>query len=172
MKQARFLLILLIGFSAALAACQPTTAAETSQADVSMTDAHADKTAVTTKGEVIPLRQATLSFQSGGPVLSVMVSNGDLVQAGDPLVQLDDTNQQIALTQAEARLAQAQANLQTAESLLALAQTNLETARLGMTAAQTRSDILTEDPSARADSCPGKPGGGSSGPCGYGGSQS
>ncbi len=103
---------------------------------------------VSAEGVIVPLRHARLSFQTGGRVVEVLVAEGDSVQAGDVLVRLDDTNQEIAVTQAEAGLLQTQANLQTAESQLAAAQANLQSAQTGVVVAQTQLALITAEPSA------------------------
>ena len=48
----------------------------------------------------------SISPQVSGTVVSIRADDTDLVHAGDVLVQLDDTDAKVALTQAEARLAE------------------------------------------------------------------
>jgi len=55
---------------------------------------------VTASGTVVPDQEAQLAFLVGGTVKSVNVAIGDEVKAGQVLVQLDDTTQQIQLDQA------------------------------------------------------------------------
>lgn len=60
---------------------------------------------ISATGEVVPAAWATLSAQTGGTVMEVLVEPGDEVAAGDPLVRLDPTDAQLAVQQAEAALA-------------------------------------------------------------------
>ena len=64
---------------------------------------------VAAEGVVLPLADAQLSFQTGGQLVDVLVEEGDLVSAGDPLLKLDSIDQEIAVSQAEAAFTQAQA---------------------------------------------------------------
>lgn len=66
---------------------------------------------VSVSGEVVPEAWATLSAQTGGTVVEVLVEPGDEVAAGDLLVRLDPTDAQLAVLQAEAALEAAQAQL-------------------------------------------------------------
>ena len=61
------------------------------------------------EGQVQPAQAVSLSFQTGGVVAEILVSEGEQVQAGQPLLRLDDAQQQIALQRAQAQLAQAEA---------------------------------------------------------------
>jgi multidrug resistance efflux pump/uncharacterized protein YraI len=63
------------------------------------------------EARVVPNREANLSLASSGIVASVLVSEGDFVIVGTPLVRLNTERQQAALAQAEAYLRNAQANL-------------------------------------------------------------
>jgi HlyD family secretion protein len=90
------------------------------------------------QGYVTPVRAADLAFRTGGRVVQVMVKEGDLVKAGQPLVKLQDADLKAALAQAQADLArlqagarpeeiaQAQAELQVAEGQVAAAAAELE----------------------------------------------
>jgi HlyD family secretion protein len=68
---------------------------------------------VSASGKLLPARWANLSFlpAGGGPVVEVKVQTGDIVEAGQVLVRLDDTDAQLALAQANAALKMAQAQL-------------------------------------------------------------
>lgn len=141
-----FTLILFIAL-VGLSACQATssTEAETASADTP-TEVEA-ASPIRTKGQIVPMKKSTLAFPVGGQVTGVFVKDGDLVTEGQPLAQLDDTLQKIAVSQAEANLAQAEANLLTVAALPALAQADLEAAQIGVMVAQTQLDLLTADPS-------------------------
>jgi multidrug resistance efflux pump len=129
--------------SAANAQAQPETATEADST------AAGDDSWITAKGQIIPLRHAALSFQIGGQINEILVSEGEAVEAGASLLRLEDAAQRIAVSQAEAQLAQAQAALQTGESRLAAAQAELATKQLAAGSAQTQLAILTADPSAQ-----------------------
>ncbi len=64
---------------------------------------------ISAEGRVVPVRDAQLAFQSGGVVSRVLVSAGDAVAAGDPLVRLATTERQAAVDQAEGAVAAARA---------------------------------------------------------------
>jgi HlyD family secretion protein len=64
---------------------------------------------VIAEGRVIPAQDASLSFQTGGVVGEVLVKEGDLVQAGQPLIRLvGDEQIQAAVSTAELELLSAQ----------------------------------------------------------------
>lgn len=64
---------------------------------------------VTVDGRVVPLRAADLVFAATGVISDVLVAEGDQVEQDALLAQLDDTQQQAAIRQARATVAQAQA---------------------------------------------------------------
>lgn len=66
---------------------------------------------VSAEAYVVPIREANLSFETAGRVDQVLVEEGDAVQKGDVLIQLDDVAQQAGLARAQANLTNAQANL-------------------------------------------------------------
>ena len=63
------------------------------------------------EGRVVPMRSAALSLPSAGVVISVPVTLGQQVAAGQVLAQLDTRQLALQLAQAEANLATAQARL-------------------------------------------------------------
>lgn len=67
-------------------------------------------------GSIVPAREVTLSFSSGGKVAEVLVAEGDTVSASQPLVRLETDELELQVAQAEASLRQAELNL---EKLLA-----------------------------------------------------
>lgn len=104
---------------------------------------------VSAEAFVVPVREANLSFETGGRVAEVLVEEGDRVSEGDPLIRLDDAILQAGLASAEAGLANAQANLAdvtagaTPEEI-AQAQANLDKAQAGLAqllAGPTKEDI-------------------------------
>ncbi|TKJ31507.1 MAG: hypothetical protein CEE40_01600 [Chloroflexi bacterium B3_Chlor] len=85
-------------------------------------------------GVVLPFRFATLSFKMGGVVEEVLVEEGDQVQEGQLLVQLDKSDLGEAVAQAEAALGTAQASLGQVEAAsraeeLAVAQASVAAAQ-------------------------------------------
>jgi len=90
------------------------------------------------QGYVIPVQHADLSLGTSGRVAQVLVTEGDQVKAGQPLVKLQDTALKAALAQAQADLkylqngarleeiAVVQASLDIAQSQLEVAQADLK----------------------------------------------
>jgi HlyD family secretion protein len=66
---------------------------------------------VNTTGTILPEKQTALGFKSAGRVAKVLVKEGQTVKAGDVLAQLDTTDLEYAVAQAELSLASAQAQL-------------------------------------------------------------
>src|SRR6266508_4785993 len=61
------------------------------------------------EGKVVPLQSSVLSLPTGGLVTAVLVTEGDRVTVGQPLIRLDRARAEANLAQAEANLAQTQA---------------------------------------------------------------
>lgn len=74
-------------------------------------DLRTSESAVIAQAIVKPVRAAELGFTSSGRVKTLLVHEGEIVTAEQPLVQLDDTRQLVAVAQARAGLQQAQAQL-------------------------------------------------------------
>ncbi len=64
---------------------------------------------VSAEGNIVPLRDALLSFPTGGEVVEIIAGKGAVVASGDPILQLDATDQEIALVQAQAAVEIAEA---------------------------------------------------------------
>jgi HlyD family secretion protein len=99
-------------------------------------------------GEVVPAEWTTLSVQTGGTVMEVLVEPGDEVSAGDMLVRLDTTDAQLAVQQAEAALetGRAQLALLRAGPLpdeVAAAEARVEAARAALSQAAAQRNQLT-----------------------------
>jgi len=102
---------------------------------------------VSVTGEVVPAVWATVSAQTGGTVLEVLVEPGDEVAAGDPLVRLDPTDAQLALQQAEAALEAARAQLALLKAgprpeQVAVAEAQIEAAQAAVSQAAAQRDQL------------------------------
>ncbi|MCL4835678.1 MAG: efflux RND transporter periplasmic adaptor subunit [Caldilineaceae bacterium] len=94
-------------------------------------------------GTIVPVRKALLGLTSPGRVASMAVDVGDQVQAGDLLVQLEESGAQAQLAQAQAALLRAQANLAGLQADPQPAQVAAAQARLD--GAQAHLDQLTLD---------------------------
>src|SRR6202041_3217285 len=70
---------------------------------------------VSTDATVVPAERRTVSAVDGGVVQRIFVHEGDLVQAGQVLAQLDSSGDQVKLAEAEAALAQSRRELAEAE---------------------------------------------------------
>jgi HlyD family secretion protein len=122
------------------------TVAETTPGDV---DSIAIETGVDTvgaEGIVVPLRDTSLTFPMSGQVAEIFVTEGKLVSEGDPLLRLDSTDQEVALQQAEAGLAQAQSNLESAQAGLMAAQAAKNLAELGVDSANAQLALIESGP--------------------------
>lgn len=97
---------------------------------------------VSAEGRIVPLDSANLALPAGGQVAEIPVSIGQSVAAGDLLIQLDTTNQELALAQAEAGLRQAEANITTAEANIISAQAALAAASAGVDTAVAQVALL------------------------------
>ncbi|MBN2002792.1 MAG: efflux RND transporter periplasmic adaptor subunit [Anaerolineae bacterium] len=66
-------------------------------------------------GSLEPQSEVAISFESSGKVIAVLVEEGDRVQAGDALVQLEDTDARQSVTEAELQVRQSEAGLKSAQ---------------------------------------------------------
>ncbi len=71
---------------------------------------------VVTDGKVVPARGSGLGLASSGIVAKILVAEGDSVQTGQTILQLDNAPQSAALAQAQASLKRAQAGLDQAKA--------------------------------------------------------
>ena len=99
--------------------------------------------AVVAEAVIEPDRWSALSFKAPGEVVEVLVEQGDIVAAGDLLIQLDPADTQMAIEQAQAALRTARARLALQQAgarpeAVAAAEAQLKAcqARLGQAAAQ------------------------------------
>lgn len=89
---------------------------------------------------VIPLHEARLSFAGVGVVTSVNVNVGDVVKAGDVLVQLDTAIQEARVREAEANLLAAQIQVRYLKRVGVGDQVHLEAAEADVARAQALLD--------------------------------
>lgn len=104
--------------------------------------------AVIASARIQPAQRATLAFLSAGRVAEISVGIGELVSEGARLMQLDDSQAQIALAQARAAYFRAQAQLAEVETGPQAAA--IETAQAQLEAAQARLAHLTQPASEAA----------------------
>ena len=100
-----FLLVLVIFLSVS---CANDSQADESDSPAPLIPLDIEETTVSASGEVIPLLKTELSFQNNAKTLDIKVEPGDLVAAGDILVESDDLQQIADVESAEARLADAE----------------------------------------------------------------
>jgi multidrug resistance efflux pump len=93
---------------------------------------------VSAEAFVTPARKVDLAFRAAGRVVEVPVKEGDQVQAGEVLARLDDTDQQLAVTQARSAVAQARAGLLQAQTAVTQALATLESANGAVASAQAQ----------------------------------
>jgi HlyD family secretion protein len=103
---------------------------------------------VSAEGEVVPVKQATLSFEVTGRLAEQPVSEGDAVETGQTVARLNQTDgqqqvdeAQAALDLAQAQLVQAKAGarpeaITAAQEALTAAQAGVSTARANLASAQ------------------------------------
>jgi multidrug resistance efflux pump len=115
---------------------------EATPADVDAISVDTGLNVVTAEGRVVPLDDTQLSFQSGGEIVEIFVAEGDLVDAGDPLIRLDTTDQELAVEQAKAAVLKSEANIQTAEAELLAAQARLTASEVALDTSKAQLALL------------------------------
>lgn len=114
--------------------------AKAASEDTAVQEVVVTNNSITTDARVVPVRKAELSFPTAGIVKTILVREGDEVAAGDILLKLDSSQQQVAV-------AQAQANLKRSESQLAQIKAGarsqeIASAEASVAAAQARLDRI------------------------------
>ena len=94
-------------------------------------------------GRVESSQSSDLGFELGGTVLDVMVDEGDLVTAGDPLARIDNQRLQASAAEVTARLEQAKAGL--AELEAGTREEVVEQARARLNIAKAQRDLAAAD---------------------------
>jgi len=102
---------------------------------------------VSVTGEVVPAEWAEVSVETSGTVLELPVEPGDTISAGDLMVKLDPVDAQLAVHEAEAKLARAQAEVDRLEAQpraidVAAAEQKVEEAATGIEQAAAERDRL------------------------------
>ncbi|MBN1314045.1 MAG: HlyD family efflux transporter periplasmic adaptor subunit, partial [Anaerolineales bacterium] len=90
------------------------------------------------EGKIVPASFANLSFEIGGAVADLLVREGDMVQAGDPIIRLDSAEIETALAQAQAGVDSAQAALAAALADQLQAEAAITTAQGQVAAAEAQ----------------------------------
>ena len=67
-------------------------------------------------GVIQPVKQSTVSAQTAGRIVSLLVKTGDAVHAGQLLATIDEREAQVGWQRSQAQLAQAQADLRVAQA--------------------------------------------------------
>ena len=106
MKRTWWMILLLA--AALLTACDQPSSAATPAPAVASTPIPA---VISASGKVVPIRWATLSYQTGGLITAVNVQTGDTVKQGDVLVQINEADAKLQIAQAKAALTVAQAQV-------------------------------------------------------------
>lgn len=104
--------------------------------------------AVRARGKLIPAHHATLSFKASGQLITWLVEEGEVVEAGQPLGELDTTQAELTQAQAEAELEAARENLAQAKKdhryAVEEARLQLSTAEAQLTQQEVSYPDLTE----------------------------
>lgn len=152
MNQKRLLIgILLIGMVLAAISLWPqqqvsATSSDTAVTPLTAVNLQTAPTTVLAEGQIVPNYFVNLAFQTGGEVVELFVEEGDIVQVGDPLIQLESEAIQLALNQASARVVSAEAGLQAAQNQLASAEAGVNTAEAAVLIAQANLDLVEAGP--------------------------
>lgn len=144
-----FALITLIVFAIlTFAGCAPSrTSDDLSSKDTVVAFVGDLSSAASANGQVLPQREAALSFSTPGRVTKVAVDVGDVVQAGDVLAQIESDALQNAVQNAELNLATQEANL--ADLLEEASVEDIASARASVASAQVQLDDLLAGASAK-----------------------
>ena len=113
-------------------------------ADNALPDAVRASEVVIADGVVVPVEYASLSMAASGIVEAILAEEGTEIEAGTPILRLQNVRQQAALEQARSALFRAQVELE--ELLTGARQEEITAAQAEVDAAQARLDRLTEPP--------------------------
>lgn len=98
------------------------------------------------EGVVVARQSVALVMQESGTITEIFVKEGDFVDAGEPIFQLDTTTADFAIEQAGFALAQAETAKQTALAALDAGQDELALAETAVIAANIRLEALLAPP--------------------------
>lgn len=144
---AAVVIIAVLGFAATrLLADRTTQAVAQAQTGEIVTITRGDLAAsATASGQVTAQRRAALALATSGRVQRVLVQEGEAVEAGAPLVQLETAALERAVTTAEQNVAIQEANLEQLRAGPSAAE--LAAAQAAVSSAQTQLDDLLDGPS-------------------------
>ena len=71
---------------------------------------------VRVSAKLMPVQRASLSLPTGGQVVEVVVKEGDVIKAGQPMLRLESAHQQLAVEQATLAVNQANATARQANA--------------------------------------------------------
>ncbi len=94
------------------------------------------------EGMVVPVQVANVAMEGSGTAVSIYIEEGQPVTMGDPLLQLDTTDADILVRQAETAVSQTIAALDAARVDETIAQLGLDGANLDVRAAQAELALL------------------------------
>jgi HlyD family secretion protein len=148
MNVVKFVLAVLVALAVVvpLAGCAPARADDVSSKDTVKAFVGELSAKTSANGQVLPQREAALSFGTPGRVTHVFVDVGDAVNAGDVLVQIESDALQRAVRNAELNLATQEANL--ADLREGASAAAVAAARAAVASAQAQLDDLLAGPSA------------------------
>lgn len=142
------LLVLLVagGYWAYLRYLAPRPQAETPPPDVNTLSVDTGVDVVSAEARLEPLRWVELGILTPGRVEAVLVSEGDVVAAGAPLLRLEAADLEAALAQAEAAVSQARAGVAAAEAQVSAAEAGVVAARAAIDVAEAQLALAQADP--------------------------
>jgi HlyD family secretion protein len=112
------------GAAVLLSACTPPAGSPAAGATTASATRGVIQKTIDATGNIVATNEAKLSFQQGGIVSTVHVKIGDAVKKGDVLAELDTTDLQLGVSQAEAQLAQSKNSVRNAEQAVIITQAN------------------------------------------------
>jgi multidrug efflux pump subunit AcrA (membrane-fusion protein) len=111
MKNRQHLALVLFVILLLLTSCDSNSSSTNPPADSTIASSPEIEDVVSATGEVRPSRWASLSLPVGGEVKTVYVKEGEDVQSGQPLIELDAVQLARAVAEAQAALSAAEADL-------------------------------------------------------------
>lgn len=90
-------------------------------------------------------RLITIAPRVSGPVVNLLVDDNDEVKAGDLLVEIDPADYEVQLKEAEAKLAQAKAELNVTEKEVAKGEANVNQSFEDISSTQSKLDFAQKD---------------------------
>ena len=151
MKQKRFFLgillfVMVMGVVGSWPPQQAAAGSGTAVSPIKATSLQTVPVSVLAEGQLVPNDYVNLAFQLGGEVVEIFVEEGEIVEAGDPLIKLDSTSVELVLSQAAAHVISAEAGVQAAQNQQTLAEAAVSTANSAVVIAQANLDLVQAGP--------------------------